>query len=261
MDNNKRLFVSMRARMAAVFVLLAAVLPCGAMDLYVVPYVAMDDSVGNIEKDAYPELNDSVAKIVSAVDSASLDNVGKVDSVIVERKKEKRDWSTWRPSAKRAMWLAIVIPGAGQIYNRKYWKLPIVYGGFVGCFYAIRWNNQMFRDYSQAYMDIMDNDPNTQSYNQFLHLGVTITPENTEHYQDLFRRRKDFYRRYRDLSVFILVGVYALSVIDAYVDASLSEFDISPDLSLKIEPAVLNNGTSMNPLKSSSLGFQCLFTF
>lgn len=251
----------MRARMAAVFVLLAAVLPCGAMDLYVVPYVAMDDSVGNIEKDAYPELNDSVAKIVSAVDSASLDNVGKVDSVIVKRRKEKRDWSTWRPSAKRAMWLAIVIPGAGQIYNRKYWKLPIVYGGFVGCFYAIRWNNQMFRDYSQAYMDIMDNDPNTQSYNQFLHLGVTITPENTEHYQDLFRRRKDFYRRYRDLSVFILVGVYALSVIDAYVDASLSEFDISPDLSLKIEPAVLNNGTSMNPLKSSSLGFQCLFTF
>lgn len=251
----------MRARMAAVFVLLAAVLPCWAMDLYVVPYVAMDDSVGNIEKDAYPELNDSVAKIVSAVDSASLDNVGKVDSVIVKRKKEKRDWSTWRPSAKRAMWLAIVIPGAGQIYNRKYWKLPIVYGGFVGCFYAIRWNNQMFRDYSQAYMDIMDNDPNTQSYNQFLHLGVTITPENTEHYQDLFRRRKDFYRRYRDLSVFILVGVYALSVIDAYVDASLSEFDISPDLSLKIEPAVLNNGTSMNPLKSSSLGFQCLFTF
>ena len=251
----------MRARMAAVFVLLAAVLPCGAMDLYVVPYVAMDDSVGNIEKDAYPELNDSVAKIVSAVDSASLDNVGKVDSVIVKRKKEKRDWSTWRPSAKRAMWLAIVIPGAGQIYNRKYWKLPIVYGGFVGCFYAIRWNNQMFRYYSQAYMYIMDNDPNTQSYNQFLHLGVTITPENTEHYQDLFRRRKDFYRRYRDLSVFILVGVYALSVIDAYVDASLSEFDISPDLSLKIEPAVLNNGTSMNPLKSSSLGFQCLFTF
>ena len=119
----------------------------------------------------------------------------------------------------------------------------------------------MFRDYSQAYMDIMDNDPNTQSYNQFLHLGVTITPENTAHYQDLFKRRKDFYRRYRDLSVFILIGVYALSVIDAYVDASLSEFDISPDLSLKIEPAVLNNGTSINPLKSSSLGFQCLFTF
>lgn len=262
MDNSKRLFVSKWARVAAVCVLFAAFLPCGGMGLYGIPYVAAEDSVGNTEEDVYQALNDSVAKIVSAVDSANLNNTGKTDSVKLNRRdKEKRDWSSWRPSAKRAMWLAIVIPGAGQIYNRKYWKLPIVYGGFVGCFYAIRWNNQMFRDYSQAYMDIMDNDPNTQSYNQFLHLGVTITPENTAHYQDLFKRRKDFYRRYRDLSVFILIGVYALSVIDAYVDASLSEFDISPDLSLKIEPAVLNNGTSINPLKSSSLGFQCLFTF
>ncbi len=119
----------------------------------------------------------------------------------------------------------------------------------------------MYHDYSQAYMDIMDNDPNTQSYNQFLHLGNTITPENTERYQDLFRRRKDFYRRYRDLSIFILIGVYALSVIDAYVDASLSEFDISKDLSLHIQPAVINNRSSANPLKSSSIGLQCLVTF
>ena len=63
---------------------------------------------------------------------------------------KRRDWATWRPNPKRAMWLAIVLPGAGQIYNRKYWKLPIVYGGFVGCAYALRWNNQMYRDYSQA---------------------------------------------------------------------------------------------------------------
>ena len=127
--------------------------------------------------------------------------------------------------------------------------------------YAISWNNQMYHDYSQAYMDIMDNDPNTQSYNQFLHLGNTITPENTERYQDLFKRRKDYYRRYRDLSVFILIGVYALSVIDAYVDASLSEFDISKDLSLTVQPVVMNNRSSVNPLKSSSLGVQCSFTF
>ena len=153
------------------------------------------------------------------------------------------------------------VAGHRQIYNRKYWKLPIVYGGFLGCLYAIRWNNQMYNDYSQAYMDIMDNDPNTQSYNEFLHLGATITPENTERYQDMFRRRKDYYRRYRDLSVFILIGVYALSVIDAYVDASLSEFDISKDLSLRVQPAIINNGTSTNPLKSSSLGLQCFITF
>ena len=136
-----------------------------------------------------------------------------------------------------------------------------VYGGFIGCLYAIRWNNQMYKDYSQAYMDIMDNDPSTESYNQFLHLGNTITEENKEQYQNLFKKRKDFYRRYRDLSVFCLIGVYALSVIDAYVDASLSEFDISKDLSMKLEPTIINNRSSLNPLKSSSLGLQCSITF
>lgn len=175
--------------------------------------------------------------------------------------KKKRDWATWRPNPKRALWLAIVIPGAGQIYNRKYWKLPIVYGGFVGCAYAMRWNNQMYRDYSQAYMDIMDDDPNTQSYNQFLHLGMQITDENKARYQNLFKRRKDYYRKYRDLSIFCLIGVYALSVIDAYVDASLSQFDISKDLSLRIEPSVINSHSSNNPVKSSALGLQCSLNF
>ena len=211
--------------------------------------------------DSYASVNDSLKKIVAAVDSANMDSTNIANDKQGKKVKVKHDWSTWRPNAKRAMWLAIVIPGAGQIYNRKYWKLPIVYGGFLGCLYAIRWNNQMYNDYSQAYMDIMDNDPNTQSYNEFLHLGATITPENTERYQDMFRRRKDYYRRYRDLSVFILIGVYALSVIDAYVDASLSEFDISKDLSLRVQPAIINNGTSTNPLKSSSLGLQCFITF
>ena len=176
-------------------------------------------------------------------------------------KSKKRDWATWRPNAKRAMWLAIVLPGAGQIYNRKYWKLPIVYGGFVGCAYAMRWNNQMYRDYSQAYMDIMDDDPNTQSYNQFLHLGAKIDDSNLARYQTLFKKRKDKFRRWRDLSFFCLVAVYALSVVDAYVDASLSEFDISKDLSLRVEPAIINNNVDRNPLKSNALGLSCSLNF
>lgn len=176
----------------------------------------------------------------------------------------KRNWATWRPNAKRAMWLAIVLPGAGQIYNRKYWKLPFVYGGFVGCAYAMRWNNQMFRDYSQAYMDIMDDDPNTQSYNQFLHLGAKIDSSNLERYKRLFKNRKDKFRRWRDLSFFCLVGVYAISIIDAYVDASLSEFDISKDLSLRVEPTIINrsnNGLQANPLRDNSLGVSCSLNF
>ena len=188
-------------------------------------------------------------------------------SVVVKDSKDnkpKRDWKTWAPDPKRAMWLALVLPGAGQIYNRKYWKLPIIYGGFVGCIYAMQWNNQMFHDYSQAYIDIMDNDPNTQSYNQFLHLGNKITAENEERYKNLFKRRKDYYRRYRDLSFFCLIGVYALSVIDAYVDASLSQFDISKDLTMRVAPEVITDKSALaarNPIKSSAVGIQCSLNF
>lgn len=189
----------------------------------------------------------------------------KADSIFVASdtviSKPKRDWSTWRPNPKRAMWLAIVLPGAGQIYNRKYWKLPIVYGGFVGCAYAMRWNNQMYSDYSQAYLDLMDDDPNTQSYNQFLHLGAKIDETNIQRYQQLFKKRKDKFRRWRDLSFFCLVGVYALSIVDAYVDASLSEFDISKDLSLRVEPTILNNDRERNPFKANSLGLSCSLNF
>ena len=206
-------------------------------------------------------LKNSTKKVVN--DTAK--TIGKLtvaDTVRV--KKKKRDWTTWKPDPKRAMWLAIVLPGAGQIYNHKYWKLPIIYGGFLGCAYAMRWNNQMYHDYSQAFLDISDDDPNTQSYNQFLHLGRKIDMSNetqVKHYTNLFRKRKDFYRRYRDMSFFIMVGVYALSVIDAYVDASLAQFDISDDLSFRVAPSVINTQYSNNPLKSGGLGLQCSLTF
>ena len=183
-----------------------------------------------------------------------------VDTTILHKEMVDK-WSTWRPDPKRAMWLALVIPGGGQIYNRKYWKLPIVYGGFIGCLYAMNWNNTMYKDYSQAYLDLMDNDPGTQSYNQFLHLGMQITSANEDRYKDIFKKRKDKFRRWRDLSFFVMVGVYALSVIDAYVDAELSVFDISDDLSLRVEPTIINNHSSGNPFDASSVGLQCSLSF
>ena len=201
--------------------------------------------------------------ILTPDDEGKLTSVLRKDSVGMV-KKQGRDWSKWRPNPKRALWLALVIPGAGQVYNRKYWKLPIFYGGFVGCVYAMTWNNQMYHDYAQAYMDIMDNDPTTQSYNNFLHLGATITPANEERYKNIFKQRKDRYRRWRDLSIFTTIAVYALSVIDAYVDASLSDFDISDDLSLHIAPTVISNksiATPNNPFRSSAIGIGCSLTF
>ena len=212
---------------------------------------------------------DSISKALEPMDSiAQVDmktlEPEKTTSVVVDSnrvKKPKRDWNTWRPNPKRALWLALVLPGAGQIYNRKYWKLPIIYGGFMGCIYALTWNNMMYKDYSQAYLDIMDNDPGTASYNKFLHLGVEINDKNMERYKQLFKSRKDKYRRWRDLSFFVMLGVYAISVIDAYVDAELSEFDISKDLSLKVSPAVIPNHSGGNPLQAQSLGVNCSLNF
>ena len=220
---------------------------------------------------AQNEVSDSIVMAIDsmyeamAVDTAAISDTIKHMKSIVEldppTMKAKRDWNTWRPNPQRALWLALVIPGGGQIYNRKYWKLPIVYGGFVGCIYAMMWNNMMYHDYSQAYMDIMDNDPTTASYNQFLHLGKQINDSNIERYKQVFKSRKDKYRRWRDLSFFCLIGVYAISVIDAYVDAELSAFDISKDLSLKVRPTIMENKSSMNPLYATSLGVNCSINF
>ena len=210
------------------------------------------------QKDSILAVMDSLAE----VDAQRLD--GDTASIVVKKQrkqKEKRDWNTWKPDPQRALWLALVLPGAGQIYNRKYWKLPIIYGGFMGCIYALTWNNMMYKDYSQAYLDIMDNDPGTASYNKFLHLGMQITADNEDRYKEIFRKRKDKYRRWRDMSFFVMLGVYAISVIDAYVDAELSVFDISKDLSLKIEPAVIPNHSGGGMLEAQSLGLNCKLNF
>lgn len=229
--------------------------------------VVYDDSI----KILYPKA-DSVITILNAENgkvetdfSLSSEKVLKLNKVAAkDSTRLMKDWSKWRPKPKKALWLAIALPGAGQIYNRKYWKLPIFYGGIAGCVYAMTWNNQMYRDYQRAYIDITDDDPNTQSYNKFLHLGSKVTEENKSFYQNLFKKRKDRYRRWRDLSIFATIAVYALSVIDAYVDASLSDFDISDDLSLRIAPVVMNGNsptTKTNLFKSSAIGIGCSLTF
>ncbi len=164
------------------------------------------------------------------------------------------------PDPMRAMWIGIAFPGGGQIYNRKFWKLPVFYGGFLGCMYALTWNNMMLRDYSQAYLDIMDDDPETKSYEQMLPLGYSIEGKE-ERFQTIFKNKKDRYRKYRDLSVFAFIGVYALSIVDAYVDAELSSFDISRDLSLHIEPAVFGTMPHMLADNHKAYGIQMNLTF
>lgn len=163
------------------------------------------------------------------------------------------------PDPTKATWLAVIFPGGGQIYNRKYWKLPIIYGGFVGCAYALTWNNQMYGDYSQAYLDIMDDNPATDSFLDLLPPGYPVEA-NMDYLKRVIKRKKDYYRRYRDMSIFIFVGVYAISVIDAYVDAELASFDISKDLSMKLKPTMIQNN-QYDMRQGNSYGLQCSFKF
>lgn len=151
---------------------------------------------------------------------------------------------SFKPNPQKSLWYALAFPGLGQIYNRKYWKLPIVYGGAAGLTYAITWNNKYYQDYARAYRDIMDSDPNTKSYEKILPYGMDAT---STYAQSVLKNKQNSYRRYRDLSIVGAVAFYALTVIDAYVDAQLSDFDISPDLSMQIAPTLLESSNSFKP--------------
>ena len=183
-------------------------------------------------------------------------HVLKESEVPADSLKKEIDQKIWVPNPTKATWLALVIPGGGQIYNRKYWKLPIFYGGFAGCAYALTWNSKMYKDYSTAYKDAMNGNMQSSSITDLLPPGYKISETQLK---ELLRKRKDTYRRYRDLSIFAFIGVYLLSVIDAYVDAELSNFDITPDLSMKVEPAVIDN--RINNSSNRSVGLQCSFRF
>ena len=147
----------------------------------------------------------------------------------------------FNPDPTRAVWMSALFPGLGQIYNRRYWKHPIVVGAFMGLGYATSWNNTMLRDYTTAYSDIMDNDPTTKSYMDFF--APTVKEEDLDHawLTSLLRTRKNYFRRNRDLCIICMVGVYLLAMVDAYVDAQLAHFDISPSLSMDVAPALMNN--------------------
>lgn len=171
-------------------------------------------------------------------DSVASDSLYMVEPPLVLQSHEL----TWKPDPLKAVWLGIIVPGLGQIYNRSYWKLPIVYGGFMGCGFAIAWNNERYDSYKQAYRDIvmdagnLSSDP-TKSYNAVLPEGYTIARLGGESgYTAILKDRQNTYRRYRDISIVVAIAVYALSIIDAYVDAQLFDFDISDDLTLNIEP-------------------------
>ena len=163
---------------------------------------------------------------------------------------------TYNPDPTRAVWMSALFPGLGQVYNRRYWKLPLIVGGYLGLAYATSWNNTMLKDYTQAFADITDNDPGTNSYMNFFPSTVSESSLDKTWLTNTLRSRKNFHRRKRDLCIIAMVGVYALAMIDAYVDASLAHFDISPDLTVDVAPALM-----IESRNQAAVGLQWAFRF
>ena len=205
-----------------------------------------------------PVRNDSVLITDSLIMTDSLNNA---ESLVINGDTAELPVTLiveeFKPNPTKALIYSAIFPGLGQIYNRKYWKLPIVYGGFLGFSYAITWNGRYYKDYSNGYKDIMDDDEATDSWKNFLPYGVDPESVDKAWLTDVMKRRKDFYRRYRDLSIIGTVAMYALSMLDAYVDAQLFDFNISSDLSLRVEPALIQK----TDFFANSLGVQCSFSF
>ncbi len=154
-------------------------------------------------------------------------------------------------SPKRASFYSMVIPGLGQVYNKKYWKVPVIYAGFGALAYLVKINSKKFTKYINAYGDFIDDDTLTTRYLTIINeRGLdereivkelykdeeTYDPSKYDWFKNALELNKDYYRRNRDLS-YIGIGLwYILNIVDASVDAHLFDYDISDDLTLHIEP-------------------------
>ena len=160
-------------------------------------------------------------------------------------------------SLKKATIYSAVLPGLGQAYNKKYWKIPLIYAGFGTIGYFIKWNNGYYHTYKQAYSDLTDGDDNTNS-----HLDLDATkyydlddPTQYNNFKTGLSKQQEYYRRNRDLLVISMFGFYGLNIIDASVDAHLFNFDISDDLTFNWQPV-------MNTFNDQYIyGFNCTFNF
>jgi hypothetical protein len=162
---------------------------------------------------------------------ASAQVATKADSIKAVAEKPKH-------SPRKATIYSAVLPGMGQIYNKKYWKVPLVYIGFGTLGYFIDWNNDQYMQYRKAYSDIVDDDPNTNSFEGLNFEGRWDLNNSSQRSQftDALKRAKDYSRRNRDLVIISTAAFYAINIIDASVDAHFFDFDISDDLTFQWVP-------------------------
>lgn len=133
---------------------------------------------------------------------------------------------------RKATMLATLFPGAGFIYTQTYWRIPIYYGAGAALATVIDYNNRSFVRYNKAFKAVTDGDP------------TTIDEFNGRYTGDMLKNVKDSYRRNRDLAIIGTVAVYLISIVDTHVIATLKNWDMSEDLSIKVEPTIIDNSTT-----------------
>ena len=157
---------------------------------------------------------------------------------------------------KKATTLSLIFPGAGQAYNKSYWKVPIVLGGMASMIYVIDWNNRGFNRFKTAYSLRADFDQHPENYPD----GVSKDEFRGRYSATFLKNLRDSYRRNRDLSILITAGVYVFQAVDAHVDAHLKDFDISDNLTVDVDPMFDYQYTQMNKA-NPVFGFNLNFTF
>lgn len=151
-------------------------------------------------------------------------------------------------SVKMATTLSTLLPGAGQFYNRSYWKVPIVMGAFTTMAYVIDFNSRGYNRFKTAYTLLTDGDPNTVD-----EFGGRMSAEQ-------LKTLKKNYRRNRDLSIIMTAGLYILNIVDAHVDAHLKDYDISDDLAIRVQPTMMQYYTQRHQ-NVHGFGLSVNFTF
>ena len=158
----------------------------------------------------------------------------------------------------KATTLALICPGAGQIYNKSYWRVPIVVGGFATTIYCIDWNNRGYQRFQKAYRLLAEYEANPNLYPN------GSQDEFGGRYSSSFLKNlRNSYRRNRDLCIILTAGLYILQAVDAHVDAHLRDYDISKDLSVSLTPAIGYSYNRMNPYSGggATVGMNLNFTF
>jgi len=146
-----------------------------------------------------------------------------------------------RYNPAKASLYAAVLPGLGQVYNKKYWKLPLVYGGMAAVGYGLNFYQGLYIDYKEQLFEILTTGQNSKN------------PNVTE---DILRPAIDKARRERDFMIILMAGVYILQIVDAHVDAHLKEFDVNPNLQVKVRPSFKSD-----MLTGNTAGVSLTFTF